>query len=62
MLTKYKLKLEQTKLIAREMKNLTLTELQRARKKVNIETYNSLGQIEMYGGISASCENSELRN
>jgi hypothetical protein len=62
MLNQYRLKPEQTKLIAKEMKNMSFTELQRAREKIHAETYMSLGRIDIYGGISASCENSEVRN
>ena len=58
----YRLKPEHTKLLAKEMKNLSLSEFNRAREKVESETYMSIGRIDIFGGISGFCENSEVRN
>ena len=58
----YRLKPEHTKLLAKEMKNLSLSEFNRAREKVESETYMSIGRIDIFGGISGFCENSEIRN
>ena len=57
----YRLKPEHTKLLAKEMKNLSLSEFNRAREKVESETYMSIGRIDIFGGISGFCENSEIR-
>ena len=58
----YRLKPEHTKLLAKEMKNLSLSEFNRAREKVHSETYMSIGRIDIFGGINGFCENSEIRN
>ena len=58
----YRLKPEHTKLLAKEMKNLSLSEFNRAREKVESETYMSVGRIDIFGGINGFCENSEIRN
>ena len=58
----YRLKPEHTKLLAKEMKNLSLSEFNRAREKVESETYMSIGRIDIFGGINGFCENSEIRN
>jgi hypothetical protein len=52
----YRLKPEHTKLIAREMRNLSLSEFNRAREKVNEKTYMSIGIIKYFGAIGASCD------
>jgi hypothetical protein len=59
--SQYRLNPEQTKLIAKEMRNLSLSEFNRAREKVGSETM-SMGMIKRFGGVNASCDNSEIRN
>ena len=60
--SQYRLKPEQTKLLTKEMKNLSLSEFNRAREKVDSEIYMSLGRIKLFGGVNGSCENSEIKN
>jgi len=61
-MSQYRLKPEHTKLIAREMRNLSLSEFNRAREKANKKTYMSIGRIKDFGGVNGLCENSEIRN
>ena len=55
-MNQYRLKPEHTKLIAREMRNESLSEFIRAREKVNKETYMSIGRAKLFGGTSGSCD------
>ena len=61
-LDQYRLKPEQTLLIAKEMRNLSLSEFERARDKVQSETFQKYGYINSFGGMAALCDNSEIRN
>ena len=58
----YRLKPAQTKLIAKEMRDLSLSEFLRAKDKVSSETFSSLGTISSFGGLAGTCENSSVRN
>ena len=60
--SQYRLKPEQTKLLAKEMKNLSLSEFNRAKEKVDSENYMSIGRIDIFAGINGFCENSEIKN
>jgi hypothetical protein len=52
----YRLKPEHTKLVAREMRNESLSEFYRAKEKINEISYKSIGLIKLFGGISGSCD------
>jgi hypothetical protein len=52
----YRLKPEHTKLIAREMRNLSLSEFKRAKGEVIKKPEVAYSDIKLFGGISADCE------
>ena len=52
----YRLKPKHTKLIAREMKNLSLSEFNRAKDEVIKKPEVSYSDIKFFGGISADCD------
>lgn len=52
----YRLKPEHTKLIAREMRNLSLSEFKRAKGEVIKKPEVAYSDIKFFGGISADCE------
>ena len=52
----YRLKPEHTKLVAREMRNLSLSEFDRAKDEVIKKPEVSYSDIYFFGGTSASCE------
>ena len=52
----YRLKPEHTKLIAREMRNLSLSEFNRAKDEVIKKPEVAYSDIKFFGGISADCD------